>query len=129
MPLRRLALVASAGFALLLVLSASPAAAQGAGDKAAALAGQVTSVEEGPMEGVIVSAKKDASTVTVSVISDAQGRYSFPAARLEPGRYSLQIRAVGYDLEGPKAAEVKASEPATADLKLRKARNLSKQLT
>src|SRR5262245_33124946 len=100
MPLRRLALVASAAFALMLVLSASPAAAQGAGDKAAALAGQVTSVEEGPMEGVIVSAKKDGSTVTVSVISDAQGRYSFPAARLEPGRYSLQIRAVGYDLEG-----------------------------
>ena len=81
------------------------------------------------MEGVIVSAKKDDSTVTVSVISNAQGRYSFPASRLEPGRYSLQIRAVGYDLEGPKAAEVKAGEPATADLKLRKTRNLSKQLT
>ena len=93
MQLRRIALIAGAAFALMLVHFglASPAAAQGA----VALAGQVTSAEEGPMEGVIVSAKKDGSTVTVSVISNAQGRYSFPAARLEPGRYSLQTRAAG----------------------------------
>jgi streptogramin lyase len=123
----RLAFVAGATLALILThaLTASPVAAQ----SAAALAGQVTSTEEGAMEGVIVSARKDGSTITVSVLSNAQGRYSFPAARLEPGRYSLQIRAVGYDLEGPKGAEVKAGEPATADLKLRKTRNLSKQLT
>jgi virginiamycin B lyase len=116
---------AGAALALVLTFAPSPAAAQ----SAAALAGQVASAEEGPMEGVIVSAKKDGSTITVSVLSNAQGRYSFPAARLEPGRYSLQIRAVGYDLEGPKGAEVKAGEPTTADLKLRKTRNLSKQLT
>jgi virginiamycin B lyase len=124
MQLRRIALVAGAAFALILVHSGfvSPATAQGA----AALAGQVTSAEEGPMEGVIVSAKKDGSTITVSVISNAQGRYSFPAARLEPGRYSLQIRAAGYDLEGPKSIEVPA---AAADLKLRKTRNPGKQLT
>src|SRR6187200_356171 len=113
MLLQRIALVAGAAFALIFVPASSipPAAAQGASSAAAALAGQVASTEEGPMEGVIVSAKKDGSTITVSVITDAQGRYSFPAARLEPGRYTLQIRAVGYDLEGPKAAEVKASEP------------------
>src|SRR5437773_8519992 len=40
-----------------------------------ALTGQVTSAEEGPMEGVIVSAKKAGSTITVSVVSDEQGRY------------------------------------------------------
>jgi virginiamycin B lyase len=45
----------------------------------AALTGQVTSEAEGAMEGVVVSAKKEGSTVTVSVISDAQGRFSFPA--------------------------------------------------
>ena len=123
----RLALVAGAAFALILAnaLATSPAAAQ----SAAALAGQVTSTEEGPMEGVIVSAKKDGSTITVSVISNDQGRYSFPAARLSPGRYGLQIRAAGYDLEGPKAAEVTAGQAAAADLKLRKTRNLGKQLT
>src|SRR5713101_77792 len=123
----RLAVVAGAAFALILTnaLTTSPASAQ----SAAALVGQVASTEEGPMEGVIVSAKKDGSTITVSVISNDQGRYSFPAARLSPGRYSLQIRAAGYDLEGPKSAEVKTGEPTTADLKLRKTRNLSKQLT
>jgi len=126
MQLRRLALV-TAAFASTLVLAAcgSPAAAQGA----AALAGQVASAEEGPMEGVVVSAKKDGSTITVSVVSNAQGHYSFPAARLQPGRYSLQIRAVGYDLEGPRTADVAAGQPAATDLKLRKTKNLSKQLT
>jgi virginiamycin B lyase len=127
MLLRRLAVIASAAFALTLNLSGSvsPAGAQGA----AALAGQVTSAEEGPMPGVIVSARKDASTITVSVVSDDQGRYSFPASRLEPGRYNLQARAVGYDLEGPKATEIAGGQPTTADLKLRKTRNLSRQLT
>ena len=46
----------------------------------AALGGQVTSAEEGAMEGVLVSAKKAGSTITITVASDAQGRYSFPAA-------------------------------------------------
>ena len=110
MLLQRIALVVGAAFALTFVPANSipPAAAQGANSAAAALAGQVASTEEGPMEGVIVSAKKDGSTITVSVITNAQGRYSFPAARLEPGRYSLQIRAVGYDLEGPKSADIAA---------------------
>ena len=53
------------------------------------------------MEGVLVSAKKAGSTVTITVVSDAQGNYSFPAAKLEPGQYSLRIRAVGYDLDRP----------------------------
>ena len=74
---------------------------------------------------MIVSAKKDGSTITVSVLSNAQGRYSFPADRLSPGRYSLQIRAAGYDPRGSKSVEV----PAAADIKLRKTRNLGKQLT
>ncbi len=116
-------LIVGAALAFALVQSISSASAQ------AALTGQVTSAEEGPMEGVIVSAKKDGSTVTVSVISGAQGRYSFPAGRLEPGRYSLQIRAVGYDLDGPKTADITAGQPTAADLKLRKTRNLSRQLT
>jgi virginiamycin B lyase len=121
----RLAVVAGAALVLMSAHFSSPAAAQ----RAAALAGQVTSSEEGPMEGVIVSAKADGSTITVSVLSNAEGRYSFPADRLAPGRYSLQIRAAGYDLEGPKTTEVTAGQPAAADIKLRRTKNLSKQLT
>ena len=48
------------------------------------------------MEGVLVSAKKDGSTITTTVVSDDKGHYSFPAGRLEPGHYTLTIRAVGY---------------------------------
>ncbi len=53
---------------------------------ASALAGRVTSQEEGAMEGVLVSAKRAGATMTVTVVSDAQGRYSFPQNRLEPGQ-------------------------------------------
>ena len=51
----------------------------------AALTGVVTSAEEGAMEGVLVSAKKAGSTITVTVVSDEHGRYGFAASRLEPG--------------------------------------------
>ena len=62
----------------------------------AQLSGQIASSEEGAMEGVVVSAKADASTITVSVVSDDKGHYAFPAGRLAPGHYTLSIRAVGY---------------------------------
>ena len=92
------------------------------------LTGQVTSAEEGNMEGVVVTAKKAGSTISVSVVSDAQGRFSFPAAKLEPGQYSLRIRAIGFELDGPRTAEV-AAQTAPISIKLRKARNLAAQLT
>src|ERR1700681_3895964 len=66
----------------------------------AALTGQVTSAEEGLMEGVLVTAKKSNSTIAITVVSDAQGRYRFPAAKLDAGHYAISIRAVGYELEG-----------------------------
>jgi len=71
-----------------------------------ALTGQVSAREEGAMEGVLVSAKREGSTTTVTVVTDEQGRYAFPAAQLAPGRYAIAIRAVGYKLDGPKTAEV-----------------------
>src|SRR5437016_1688270 len=113
------------GLALVFITaSGSIAAAQDI-----ALSGQVTSAEEGPMEGVIVSAKRDSANITVSVITNEQGGYAFPAARLEPGVYKVEIRAVGYELDGAKNASVAAGQSSMLDLKLRKTRNLSKQLT
>src|SRR5262245_53020504 len=93
----------------------------------AALSGRVSSAEEGAMEGVLVSAKKDGSTITVTVVSDKQGRYRFPASRLSPGRYSLSVRAAGFDLDGARTANVTA-RGATANLKLVKAKELAAQL-
>ena len=39
------------------------------------LTGQVTSVAEGAMEGVVVTVKREGSTIAHSVISNAQGKY------------------------------------------------------
>src|SRR2546422_621668 len=89
------------------VLSAQPSGA--AGSDRIALTGQVSSIEDGPMEGVLVSARQEGSTVTITVVSGEQGRYSFPSTKVAPGRYAVRIRAVGYDLDGPKAVEVGAA--------------------
>ena len=94
-----------------------------------ALTGTVSSAEEGGMEGVLVSAKKAGSTITVTVVSDKQGRYSFPASKLEPGKYSLKVRAVGYELDSPSSLNVTAKKTTTADLKLRKTKDLAAQLS
>src|SRR5258708_11939140 len=94
----------------------------------AALTGQVSSAAEGPMEGVVVSAKRDASTLTISVVSDNAGKFSFPASKLEPGRHSLAVRAVGYDLDGPKTADVAAGSTAPPHINLRPTPNLPTQL-
>jgi streptogramin lyase len=96
---------------------------------AVTLAGQVSSAEEGPMEGVLVSAKKDGSTVTTTVVSDDKGHYSFPAGRLEPGHYTLAIRAIGYDLDGPKTVDLADANSGGTDVKLTKTQNLAGQLT
>ena len=93
-----------------------------------ALTGQVTSAEEGPMEGVLVSAKKQGSTVAVTVVTDPKGQYSFPADRLDGGHYAIAIRAAGYNLGGPMAVDI-AGGGAKADIKLVKTKNLASQLS
>src|ERR1700742_667172 len=108
-----------------LALSADASFAQGA----VALTGKVTSAQEGAMEGVLVTAKKVGSTIATTVVTDKDGRYHFPASRLEPGEYNIKIRAVGYDLDGGNTAQVAADKPTTADLKLKKTRNLAAQMT
>jgi len=111
------------------VLDLQRAAAQTKTQPPFALTGQVSSSEEGPMEGVLVTAKKDGSTIAVTVYTDAQGRYRFPASKLEAGDYSIKIRAAGYDLDSPSAVDIPAEKNATADIKLRKTANLAAQLT
>jgi virginiamycin B lyase len=96
---------------------------------AAILTGHVSSAEEGAMEGVVVSAKKDGATLTVSVVTDKEGGYGFPGAKLERGHYRLAIRAGGYELDSPKAVDVSAAQGATAEIKLRATKNIASQLT
>ena len=75
MKIRRVLLIAGGALAAALLHADIPVPS--------ALSGQVTSVEEGPMEGVVVSAKKDGSTISISVVSNAAGalRVSGHAAR------------------------------------------------
>src|ERR1700744_1901284 len=94
-------LAAAALAALASAISPNAASAQSAD----AIIGQVSSAREGAMEGVVISAKKAGSIITVSVVSDDKGHYHFPANRLEPGAYTLTVRAVGYDLDGKPTAQ------------------------
>src|SRR5207244_5409743 len=89
-----------------------------------ALTGTVTSQAEGAMGGVLVGAKKVGSTITTWVVSNAQGEYSFPRDRMEPGKYAISIRAVGY--EAPKTSIDVTAQPTQLDLQLSKVTSSTK---
>src|SRR6185295_4715159 len=104
------------GFAGLVTAADTPSSA--------ALSGKVSSQAEGPMEGVLIGAKKTGSTISTWVVSNAQGQYSFPRDRMAPGTYALSIRAVGYTLPGT-SVDVGA-QPTQQDLTLAKVTGTSK---
>src|SRR3954471_17456114 len=100
--------------------------------KKPALTGRVTSTEEGAMEGVLVSAKSEGSPITVTVVSDATGTYSFPSDRLPEGDYQFAIRATGYVLMD--APEVlirpeRGTQTVVVDLRLKRTNDVASQLT
>ena len=121
----RLAIVAGA----LVVLVWSVPATLKSQDASVALTGTVSSPREGPMEGVVVNARRDGANFTVSVVSGAQGRYRFPRTHLMPGRYVTTMRAVGYDLVAPATVNVTREETATLDLTLQQTEDLAAQVT
>ena len=61
--MRQAALASMVGMGALLAASHGAAMAQ-------TLTGQVTSAQQGPMEGVLVSAKREGSTITTTVVTD-----------------------------------------------------------
>lgn len=97
--------------------------------EASALTGTVKSAEEGPMEGVVVSARRTGAHFYVSVTSDDKGRYAFPATHLEPGEYTVTIRATGWDLTPIGKVTLVKGKAATQDLSLVKTKDLSSQLS
>ena len=126
MVVRRSPLALPALLALWLVAASAVAQAP------PALTGRVTSAAEGPMEGVLVRARRDGSNKTVTVVTRADGTYSFPRARLEPGKYAVSVRAVKYELaERDSSVDVAAHGTAALDLALRDANmlELALQLT
>ena len=105
METKRVLLIAGGVLGAILLQTAS-ARLHAEAQTPSALSGQVSSTEEGPMEGVVVTARKDGSTVSVSVVTNAQGRFAFPAARLEAGAYTVKVRAAGYELDGARSANI-----------------------
>ena len=108
--LLRLAVAGVSAVLLGLMASANPAAAE-------TLTGTVSSQKESSMEGVLVSAKKQSGTISVTVVSNAEGRYNFPSDRLSAGTYDITIRAVGYMLPATTVA-ISAGQAAKLDLEL-----------
>jgi len=122
-------LVAVAGVAALAVYATSNVSSPLRAQSGVALTGLVASDEEGLMEGVVVTARKEGSPISISVVSDDKGRFSFPASKLTDGEYGLKIRAIGYELLGPAGVDVRGGVSATANIKLRATKQLETQLT
>src|SRR5262249_6186734 len=79
--------------------------------------------------GVGLGGKKTGGRMRVWVCGDESGGSRSPGAGLGAGQYALRIKATGYDLETSAPATVSAAKTATADLKLRKARDVAAQLS
>jgi virginiamycin B lyase len=121
--MRKEHLLVSTAVGLAVALLTGPGAVRAEG-----LSGQVTS-PQGALDGILVTAKKAGSTIAYTVPTDDKGRYSFPSAKIEPGDYTLTIRAASYDLDGPGKTTVAPGKDTTADLKLKTTKNLASQLT
>jgi virginiamycin B lyase len=58
------------------------------------LTGSITSASGQKLEGVLVSAKKEGSTITTSVYTDLNGDYFFPA--MADGKYQVWAQTLGF---------------------------------
>ena len=96
---------------------------------AAILKGSVSSTKEGLMEGVVISAKNIRTPISVSVVSNQQGVYQFPADRLSSGDYEITIRAVGYDLPRKTTVHISSDVSKTLNLNLKEVKDISGQMT
>ena len=121
--------VAAAGMAAGLWLGALTSTDAAAQSAAPPLTGQVTAGGAGALEGVLVSAQKAGSPITITVVSGPDGRFSFPAGKITSGHYALRIRATGYELDGPPAADVAEGKSTAVDLTLLPTKDLAAQLT
>lgn len=126
MQVRGLLGVAAGVLMVLLFGSLEKVAAQGT---STVLTGVVSSDAEGKMEGVLVTVRRDGTNHTVTVVSDKQGRYSFPSTHVSAGTHSVAIRAIGYDLVDPGPATVTDGQSTTLDLTLQETQDLASQLT
>jgi hypothetical protein len=91
--------------AAVVLLTGHPSASQTSAVPRTVLAGTINGADGKPMEGVAVSAKAAAATITTSVWTNQDGAYTFP--QLEAGSYQVWAQAVGFDR--PVAQDVTAT--------------------
>ena len=77
---KNLLLIAAASVTALVMYAGLHSSSAVHAQSGVALTGLVTSDEEGPMEGVVVTARREGSTISISVVTDDKGRYTFPAS-------------------------------------------------
>jgi virginiamycin B lyase len=124
-----LLLAAAAGMAALVMYAGSHLSTPLRAQSGVALTGLVISEEEDRMEGVVVTAHREGSPISISVVTDETGRFNFPESKLPDGDYLLKVRAIGYDLVGPGGVDVRNGVTANAIIKLRETKDLAAQLT
>src|SRR5262249_35597685 len=88
------------------------------------LSGSIVSPSGQQLDGVTVSAKREGSTITTSVYTDASGGYYFPP--LPEGKYRVWAQALGFersnaevDLSAARAANFTLREIADAERRFR----------
>jgi streptogramin lyase len=69
------------------------------------LSGTVSSTLAHAMEGVLVTARLQGSTISHTVSTQKDGSFSFPSKVLAKGTYTFSIRATGYKMDGNVQAE------------------------
>src|SRR5260370_9682437 len=75
---------------------------------AATVTGNVKGPDGTPFEGAFVQAINAKTHITVSVLSDKQGRYS--VENLPAGEHQVRVRAVGFTPRPPSAGHLSAGQ-------------------
>src|SRR5688572_30254112 len=86
---------------------------------AATVTGTVKGPDGTPFRAAFVQARNAKTRVTVSVLSNPQGRYEIPD--LPAGEYRIQIKATGYRATPQNAVNLTAGQNASFDFALQKA--------
>jgi streptogramin lyase len=83
---------------------------------AATITGTVTGPDGAPMRGAFVQARHAKLKMTVSVLSDSQGRYV--VENLPAGEYRLQVRAIGTKSDPKSGIDLAADQNVSQDFAL-----------
>ena len=101
-------------------LLAAAAGISGSGVAAELLGGRVVSASGDALAGIPVKARRENSTITVAVYTDASGGYSFPEwSDLAPGQWSVSIELPDFERVAAQRLTLVEGKSAKADFALR----------